>query len=60
MCIVGGWVGGSYQTNKDGINLDLIMIIGLYLKIYGLLTLLQHGWMCGLEDGWLGRWVGSG
>ena len=27
-------MGGSYQTNKDGINLDLIMIIGLYLKIY--------------------------
>ena len=41
-------MGGSYQINKDGINLDLIKIIGLYLKIYGLLTLLQP---------WVDAWV---
>ena len=52
MCIVGGLVGGSYQTNKDGINLDLIMIIGLYLKIYGLLTLLQP-WVDVWDRGWM-------
>ena len=32
---MGGWVGQSCQITKDGINLDIIEIIGLYLKIYG-------------------------
>ena len=45
-------MGGSYQINKDGINLDLIKIIGLYLKISGLLTHLQP-WV----DVWVSGWI---
>ena len=48
---MGGWVGGSCQITKDGINLDIIKIIGLYLKIYGQLILIQL-WV----DVWVSGW----
>ena len=51
---MGGWVGGSCQITKDGINLDIIEIIGLYLKIYGQLILIQL-WV----DVWVSGWMGG-
>ena len=51
---MGGWVGRSFQITKDGINLDIIEIIGLYLKIYGQLILIQL-WV----DVWVGGWMGG-
>ena len=45
---------GPGQIIKIQINLDLIEIIQFCLKIYDLLRLPSHGWVCG----WLGGLVG--